>query len=124
MCSANSPCLILISLSKVCCRNSHLFNYECHTLSHTGHGCVWVCVYSRRASFHIELCWDDALLAENSSHLVHFAALHRLHQPIVILVPVCVLIMMTVKNQACSMFDSETQNKLLNTLLNTRLVQQ
>lgn len=63
--------------------------------------CRYVCVliYLRRASFHIKLGWDDALLAENSSHLVHLAPFHCFHQSIIILVPVCVLTLMIVSNQ-------------------------
>lgn len=53
--------------------------------------CVCVFVYLRRASFHIQLGGDDALLAEDGGHFVHLAAFHSLHQPVVILVPVCVL---------------------------------
>lgn len=52
---------------------------------------VYVLVDLRRASFHIQLGGDDALLAKDSGHFVHLAAFHSLHQPVVILVPVCVL---------------------------------
>ena len=55
--------------------------------------CVCVHVYLRRTSFHIKLSGDDALLAENSSHLVHLTTFHSFHQPIIILVPICVLTM-------------------------------
>lgn len=57
------------------------------------------CVYLRRASFHVKLSGDDALLVENSRHLVHLTTLHCLHQPIIILVPVCVLSMMIANYQ-------------------------
>lgn len=63
------------------------------------HRFVFGCVYLRRAALHIELGGDDALLAENSGYLVHLTTFHCLHQPVIILVPVCVLTMMTVSNQ-------------------------
>lgn len=69
------------------------------------HVCLYTdacaCVYSRRASFHVELSGDDALLAEDSGHLFRLATFHCLHQPIIILVPVCVLSMMIAHYQTC-----------------------
>lgn len=67
-----------------------------HVCLHTD---ACACVYLRRASFHVKLSGDDALLVENSRHLVHLATLHCLHQPIIILVPVCVLSMMIANYQ-------------------------
>lgn len=54
-------------------------------------GWMYFWVHLRRASFHIQLGGDDAFLGENSGHLFHLAAFHRFHQPVIVLVPVCVL---------------------------------
>lgn len=45
----------------------------------------------RRTPLYVEFGGDDALLAENCCDLVHLPPLHRLHQPVIILIPVCVL---------------------------------
>lgn len=68
--------------------------------------CARAHVYSRRASFHIKLGGYDALLVEYSSHLVHLATFHRPHQPVVILIPVCVLTNRIENYQLYNMVDS------------------